>query len=186
MRFIYGEFSRDCVTVHTNPGQRHMRLKGPLVDLSKRVKERAPQCRALVANCAIHPQQANASQLRPIPDMTEIQPESRKPLGCAAKRRNRLWYRGFIPGWHQRQVNIGGRDGTDYRGFELSGKLGKLVCGLRRNLYADEQALLNGGGVRVRLFRLASAIRPSYATTPASGTRQWAYRRPCTLYRNAV
>ena len=100
-----------------------------------------------IARHTFRPQQARTFRLWPVTDMLEGQHEWAKPLGYKAKPIDCFGYGSFIPWWHERQVDIGGRDEPNREWFQSADKLRELACDLSCNLQADKDA---GGLIGIR------------------------------------
>jgi hypothetical protein len=87
-----------------------MRPKRPLVRLPKGEEKLGVQSCKVRSRRAFRPQKTRTSRLRTVSDMPEFQGKNAEPVGHVTKLADRLRDRNFIPGWHQREMNVGGCD----------------------------------------------------------------------------
>lgn len=133
-------FSRDDGSIATKPSQRDMRSKRSVVRLPKGEKKNGAQFRDVLPGRAFRPQKARTLWLRTVADMPKFQGERVKPIGHATKLPDSVRYRNLVPRRHQREMNVGRGDETNWKWLETPRHLRELVGNLGRDLESDKNS----------------------------------------------
>jgi hypothetical protein len=130
----------DRSAASTNPGERRMRPKRPLVGLLEDVKKCCAQRRQLLGDGTFHPHQAGPFRLRTVADTSELQGKGDKPIGYQPKLLDGFGYGRLLPRRHEREVDVGGGHRPHRPMLQAMDKPRELPCDFRRNLQAHEDA----------------------------------------------